>query len=106
MGPDLLSPQYRPRAGLTRWTDGDEQVLPPGIGLGDWRIRAWLEDDQRSLWIGTFSGGLARLSRGAVVSFGAAEGLPVDETTAVLARPDGTLWVGSYLKGLARWDLA
>ena len=92
------------RAGLVRRIDGEEELLPADRYLGDWRARAWLEDED-GLWVGTFSAGLARLRRGPIRAVGAAEGLPIRETTAVLARPDGTLLIGGYRGGLVHWSL-
>ncbi len=92
------------RVGLVRWRGDRRQVLPPGQGLDDWRVRAWLEDREGDLWIGTFSSGLARLRRGALTAIGAAEGLPVAETTAVLAGEDDTLWIASYEGGVLHWS--
>ena len=91
------------REGLVRWSNGRTEVLPPERGIGDWRIRAIAEDARGDLWFGTFSGGLARLHRGPVRAYGAAEGLPVDATTAVLADEIGGLWVGALAGGVRRF---
>lgn len=91
-------------SGLTRWSRGRIERLEPALGLGDWRVRALGEDRRGDLWIGSFSGGLTRLHRGPVRSFGRAEGLQIDDTTVVLAGADGALWVGAFRGGLARLD--
>jgi PAS domain S-box-containing protein len=89
--------------GLVRWSMGRSELLPADRGLGDWRVRAIAEDARGDLWFGTFSGGLARLTRGAVRSYGVPEGLNVDSTTAVLADGEGGVWLGSLAGGLRRF---
>lgn len=92
------------RSGLTRLSsEHGEEHLPLDRGIADWRTRALFEDDRGDLWVGTFSGGLSRLRRGAVLAFGPSEGLEMPGTTAVLATPDDRLWVGTNADGLFRW---
>ena len=91
------------REGLARWSSGTLKMLPGKSGLGDWRVRAFAEDARGDLWIGTFSGGLARLYRGPVRAYGAPEGLVIDGTSAVLATPDGGVWIGALDRGLLSW---
>jgi signal transduction histidine kinase/ligand-binding sensor domain-containing protein len=88
------------REGLVRWSQGRIELLSPERGLGDWRVRAIAEDARGDLWFGTFSGGLARLHRGPVRTYGTTEGLPIDATTAVLAEDGGGLWIGALAGGL------
>jgi PAS domain S-box-containing protein len=90
------------REGLTRWSKGRSERLPPERGIGDWRLRAIAEDRRGDLWFGSFSGGLARLHRGPVQTTGAPEGLDIDGTTAVLAAPGGDIWVGALQAGVMR----
>jgi PAS domain S-box-containing protein len=92
------------RSGLTRWSQGRLERLPPAQGLGDWRVRALAEDRRGDLWLGSFSGGLARLHRGPVRTFGRPEGFAIDDPTAVVPAADGRLWVGVFRGGLARFD--
>jgi PAS domain S-box-containing protein len=91
------------RDGLKRWSGGAMSTRSPDRGLGDWRVRASFEDSRGDLWVGTFSGGLARLRHGPVRAFGADEGLPINGTTAVLATADGGAWVGALGMGLLKW---
>jgi PAS domain S-box-containing protein len=93
-------------SGLTRWSRGRLERLPPARGLGDWRVRALAEDRRGDLWLGSFSGGLARLHRGPVRTFGAPEGLDIEGTTTVVPARDGRLWVGVFRGGLVRFDPA
>ncbi len=91
------------RTGLRRWADGVFDELPTDSGLGDWRLRAFREDSRGDLWLGTFSGGLARLRRGPVRAYGAPESLPILGTTGVLAVPGGDLWIGGWNQGVVQW---
>jgi PAS domain S-box-containing protein len=93
---------FSTQEGLTRWSRGRTERLPPERGLGDWRLRAVTEDRRGDLWFGSFSGGLARLHRGPVQTIGPPEGLDIDGTSAVLAAPGGDLWVGALRSGLMR----
>lgn len=95
---------YGSDQGLVRWTPEGDDLLSPARGLGDYRVRAFLDEGPDDLWIGTFSGGLARLHRGAVEAIGATEGLPIRASTGVLARPDGSLWVGTTRWGAFLWS--
>ena len=95
---------YGAEVGLTRWSNGRIERLAPAQGLGDWRVRALVEDRRGDIWIGTFSGGLARLQRGAVRTYGRAEGLAFDGATTVVPAGDGRLWIGAYRRGLFRFD--
>ena len=92
------------QTGLSRWSRGRIERLPPEVGLGDWRVRGLTEDRRGDLWIGTFSGGLTRLHRGPIHSFGRPEGLAIDSTTTVIAAPEGRLWIGAWRAGLLRFD--
>jgi PAS domain S-box-containing protein len=110
VGPILLDRRgdlwFGGRSGLTRWSKGRLERLPNASGLGDWRVRALTEDRSGDIWIGTFSGGLARLHRGPVTAFGAPEGLNIESATSLLAAEGGRLWIGSFRDGLLRFDPA
>ncbi len=69
-------------------------------GLPDDGVRQLAEDREGALWVGT-EGGLARLGRSGMRSYGESEGLPDHQVDALAADPDGTLWVGTF-GGLAR----
>lgn len=64
-------------------------------------VQVLLEDkDEKSLWIGTFGGGLAHFIDGAIQSYGVQDGLPGGVVNALAQSADGTLWIGTD-KGLA-----
>ena len=91
-------------SGLQRIAGSHIERLRPTDGVGDYRVRALFEDRRGDLWAGTFSSGLSRLRRGAVLSYGAPEGLPIDATTAVLGSADGTLWIAASAHGVIQWQ--
>lgn len=95
---------YGTDRGLVRHLDGRREVLPVASGLGDSRVRALFEDDRGDIWIGTFSQGLARLRRGAVIAVGQPEGVAIDRATGVVGRADGSLWVGTADHGVVLWS--
>lgn len=64
-------------------------------------VQVLLEDrDEKSVWVGTFGGGLARFDNGTFHSYGVPNGLPGGIVNALLQSSDGTLWIGTD-KGLA-----
>jgi PAS domain S-box-containing protein len=89
--------------GLRRRAGSTWERLSSAQGTGDYRARAFWEDAAGDLWIGTFSQGVSRLRRGAVVPIGAPEGLVIDGTTGVVATAEGEIWIGSASDGVFRW---
>jgi len=66
-------------------------------------IRSLLEDKkERTLWIGTFGGGLARYSAGQFQSYTEGDGLPGKFILALAQDRRGTLWIGTD-RGLAEF---
>jgi PAS domain S-box-containing protein len=86
-----------------------QSTQPQSAHLKDGRIQTLLEDRQGTLWIGTFSEGLASLDPGATTfkiyrhDPQNPQSLPDDHIWALAEHPDGTLWVGTH-NGLARLD--
>lgn len=62
-----------------------------------------VEGDDDSLWIGTFGGGLTRMSGGRFTTFTTKDGLPSDFVTSLARCPDGSLWAGTDDGGVAQW---
>ena len=77
-------------------------VLDAARGLSSNIVNAILEDSEGSLWLGTSTGGLARLRDGRVTTFGRAEGLPADVVYATLEDRQGAVWLGMSSGGVAR----
>jgi signal transduction histidine kinase/ligand-binding sensor domain-containing protein len=67
-------------------------------------IQALAEDPGGALWIGTTEPGLYRLQHGAVVVYGAAEGLPEQPIRRLLRDTRGTLWAAPEEGPLLRFD--
>src|ERR1700694_5959357 len=66
-------------------------------------IRSLLEDKQeKTLWIGTFGGGLARYTAGEFQSYTEQDGLPGKFILALAQDRQGTLWIGTD-RGLAEF---
>jgi signal transduction histidine kinase len=79
-------------------------------GFPDGPVTVLSEDRERNLWVGTYRGGLHRLTRAKVTTYGASQGLV---TLSAGESADGGLWVGTSGSGLCRatggrlepWDL-
>ncbi|NTW01424.1 MAG: hypothetical protein HGA19_08950 [Oscillochloris sp.] len=69
-------------------------------GLADANVWS-ISGDSESVWCAT-SRGLSRLHSGRWEHFGTAEGLPGDDVRAVFVAADGTVWAGTFGRGLAR----
>jgi signal transduction histidine kinase/DNA-binding response OmpR family regulator/streptogramin lyase len=79
------------------------RVLSEKNGLPDDGIRYLFEDREGTLWIGA-EGGLSRLSREDVLSYGEAEGLPDGHVYALESDGAGGVFVGT-VNGLAHLEL-
>jgi signal transduction histidine kinase/ligand-binding sensor domain-containing protein len=79
-----------------------ERYRPGDPSLPALNINALLVDDDRSLWLGLFDGGIVQLREGRVVRYGADRGLPGGRVLR-LVRASGALWAAAG-KGLARFD--
>jgi ligand-binding sensor domain-containing protein/signal transduction histidine kinase len=82
--------------GLVRWRHGELSALTSGL-FADSDLLAILEDNEGSLWVGSFRVGLLRLRDGKFTPAGEPEGLKGDMTWTIAARKSGGLWVGSNL---------
>ena len=86
-----------------------KQLIPrKGTVLRDSRI--FHEDARGRFWVGDFNGGLSLLedddgdSIRYVRTFTTADGLPHDGIRSMAEAPDGVLWIGTRLGGIARYD--
>ncbi|WP_431260119.1 ligand-binding sensor domain-containing protein [Roseateles chitinivorans] len=79
-----------------------ERYRPGDSSLPALNINALLVDEDRTLWLGLFDGGVVQLREGQVVRHGAAQGLPGGRVLR-LVRASGALWAAAG-KGLARFD--
>ena len=85
----------------------ERYALRDGQQLRSSNINALLATPDGDIWLGFYTGGVARLRDGRVREFGATDGLPPGRVLHFASTPDGTLWVaaGSGLARLAgeRW---
>ncbi len=65
-------------------------------------VRSIYKDGKGNIWVGTNGGGLHRLKKPRIESFGVVEGLPGDSVVPVTVEPDGSVLVGVTSAGLAR----
>ncbi len=72
-----------------------EPIGPPGAP-----VRAILEDEDGSLWLGTNGAGVIRVVNGVATRFSRAEGFPSDTVRCFWRSPEGSLWVGTEDAGL------
>lgn len=81
-----------------------ERISSYGIaeGLLNPTVRAFFEDEEGSIWIGS-NRGLQQMRAGAFVSWNERHGLGNDFTRAIFEDHARVLWVGTA-KGLSRWD--
>jgi len=70
------------------------RLLREANGLADDDIHSLFEDREGSLWIGS-EGGVSRLVRNDLWSYGEAEGLPDRQVYALAADGGGGIWVGT-----------
>ena len=96
------------RRGLAHWIDagspaGRMQIFTQAKGLGSDLVGAMTRDAHGDLWVATLAS-LSRLHGSAITNYGTANGLSSNVVTALLARPDGTLLVGTQNHGWNVWD--
>lgn len=68
------------------------------------QVRAFYNDRDGNLWIGTNGSGLYRYKERAIRMFTVADGLPNDLLMTVLETRDGSIWTGANCGGIARFD--
>lgn len=83
------------QSGLLHYAGGNFDLLDTSFGLTHNYVRALLEDGRGDIWVGTRGGGLVRLHKGFVDSFGLEQGLPNLEIRTLYQSLDGGIWVGT-----------
>jgi signal transduction histidine kinase/streptogramin lyase len=76
---------------------GQAEHVPRGL------VRDVLADSDGTVWIGTYGGGLGRLSAGQVVRFTALQGLPDNSVSRILDDGRGRIWISTN-RGVAVLD--
>lgn len=98
------------RRGLTHWNfqrgglgRGGMETFTQANGLGSDLVGAMARDARGDLWVATLAG-LSRLHAGKIVNYTTANDLSSNVVTALLARKDGTLLIGTQDHGWNQWD--
>ena len=89
-------------AGVWRRRDGRWQGFSQRDGLASDNVRAVLVDRAGRPWAATLAG-LSVLEDGRWRSYHVADGLPSDSLIGLAEGPDGSLWMGTDGRGLARF---
>ena len=72
-------------------------------GLRSNTVRASIFDKKGNLWFAT-TNGLTRLKNGVFKTFTTNDGLPSNDTRSLLLDSEDNLWIGTYGKGLSKYD--
>jgi diguanylate cyclase (GGDEF)-like protein len=88
--------------GLFVGAPGETRLLPAKADLPSRVVTAIRRDRNGSLWVGTESAGLARVSEGAVARLDTSRGLSNDQVLSLLEDREGNLWVGTQDGGVNR----
>lgn len=98
------------RRGLAHWRRSGNapgpaqmQTYTQANGLGSDLVGAMARDASGNLWVATLAG-LSRLHNGKISNFTTADGLSSNVITSLLARPDGTLLIGTQNRGWNVWN--
>ena len=86
------------QSGLASFDGRDWKFFSTDDGLPPAATRAFAEDSNSDLWIGTDGGGIFTLRAGKISAVSA----PVKDISCLLAGRDGAIWVGTSGHGLAR----
>jgi signal transduction histidine kinase/ligand-binding sensor domain-containing protein len=91
------------RGALVRVDDAGAQRLGSEVGFSEnFEVTSLAESRDGALWIGMVDS-VGRLANGQLTTWTRADGLPGGIVRTLLARPDGSVWLGTYGGGLARW---
>lgn len=82
------------REGLTRWSEDGARTFLAEAGHPTLRARALHEDDDGTLWIGRYFGGIVRFRDGRFDEIRAEDGLWEDVVSSILEDDQGNLWMG------------
>jgi signal transduction histidine kinase/ligand-binding sensor domain-containing protein len=77
-------------------TNGTTTAFHPADGKAPHAIWSLLPEEDGTVWVGTFRGGLLRFRDGKFTRFGIDEGLPDNIICQILPGGTGSLWIGSH----------
>ncbi|MGZ5452888.1 MAG: ligand-binding sensor domain-containing diguanylate cyclase [Candidatus Aminicenantales bacterium] len=87
---------------MNRFADGTFTAFTTREGLSSDIVSSlWGEDNEGSLWIGTFGGGLNRLRDGKFLTYTTQEGLANDRVRPIYQSRDGSVWIGTEGGGVS-----
>lgn len=86
--------------GLLKYNNGVVTNYTMTNGLSDNNIQSLAEDQDRSLWIGTYSGGLCMLAGEPAVAFGRMDGLPDSPFSKLFTDQAGRVFISTRGSGL------
>jgi signal transduction histidine kinase/ligand-binding sensor domain-containing protein/CheY-like chemotaxis protein len=89
--------------GLSRFYRGLFRNYGKADGLTNSYIRS-VYKSQKALWIGTYGGGLCKLTGDSIGCFTTADGLSSNAVTNLLEDSFGDLWIATYGGGVNRYD--
>jgi ligand-binding sensor domain-containing protein len=82
--------------------NGAERLGSEAGFVENFEVTSLAEASDGALWIG-MADSVGRLADGKLTTWTRADGLPGGIVRTLLARPDGSVWLGTYGGGLARW---
>jgi len=89
--------------GMIRWNEHEVTAFNPSDGSPTEPVYAFYEDDENTMWIGTYAGGLYRLKNGVFTHVTSKVGLFDDVVFQILEDEQHFLWM-SCNKGIYRVD--
>ena len=92
------------RGGTTYLGGGPPRHIRPAQGLPEAPVLSVLEDSVGTLWLGSESRGLSRLTRSGFVSYGEEDGLAGDRVSGMFEGPAGELYVATWSRDVQRFD--
>lgn len=85
------------RSGLLQIKNGQMQSFGEAQGLPAKLVRAILEEDHGTVWIGTHGGGLVRMIEGRMTVIDQASGLPDSIVSSIFVDDSGDFWMSGNL---------
>lgn len=89
-------------AGMIQFSNGTFRGFSRRDGLPHEDVRAFAEDAEGTLYIGTNGGGLVKYQGGRFSVYGAQQGLGDNRVWSLMVDAEGTLWIGTFGSGLWR----
>jgi signal transduction histidine kinase/ligand-binding sensor domain-containing protein len=88
--------------GLVKYHDGKQTLYTSTQGLSDNHIQSLAEDRDGNLWIGSFGGGVCKLSSELIVTFTRTEGLPNQDVQKVIEDLKGQIYASIHSGGIVK----